>query len=84
MSLEDWEETDDGWRLLLRCAECEVWRSASVGDREAHALDDELAAETSAMAAQLGRLEAARMEVEADTLAIALERDLIDAADFCP
>jgi hypothetical protein len=82
MSLEDWEPTDDGWRLMLRCAECEVWRAEQVSEEDAQAVDDQLAAETSELARVLARLEGERMEREARVLAIALERDLIDAGDF--
>jgi hypothetical protein len=82
MSLEDWERTGGAWRLLLRCAECQVWRAVVVGKGQAQALEDELDAEVESIAAELARLESERMASEAEVLAIALERDLIDAGDF--
>jgi hypothetical protein len=79
-----WEELDQGWCLALRCGECGLWRSVVVSDAEAERYGDVLDAGVREIAATLERLDRERMDAQADAFAAALERDLIDAADFKP
>jgi hypothetical protein len=77
-----WEELDEGWCLALRCGECGHWRALVVSDGEAQRYGDVLDAGVREIAATVERLDRERMDAQADAFATALERDLIDAADF--
>jgi hypothetical protein len=80
-----WEETDDQhWHLLLRCAQCETYRDVTVGNDVAEAYDRDLQRSAAEITAALERSDRARMLAELPVLIAALERDLIDAADFAP
>jgi hypothetical protein len=57
-------------RLLLRCGQCEIWRSLVVGPRTARALQRKLRRDRARMARTLWLLENAGMRLEM--------RDLID------
>jgi hypothetical protein len=81
--LVDWDEVDDHhWQLLLRCAECETYREIVVGNDVAKRYEADLARGMDEIASALERSDRARMEHEVDTFVAALERDLIDPADF--
>jgi hypothetical protein len=78
-----WEEIDDEqWHMLLRCAQCETYRDVVVGNDVAAAYDRDLERGRAEIAASLERSDRARMLAELPVLIAALERDLIDAADF--
>ena len=75
-------ERAECWRLQLRCGQCcssrEVWLSTDLARR----LEADVAAGVHAIADEVAKNDRNYMTKLADTLAIALERDLIDAADF--
>lgn len=78
-----WEEADAGsWHLLLRCAQCDTFRDVTVGNDVAAAYERDLERGRREIAASLDRSDRARMLAELPVLIAALERDLIDAADF--
>jgi hypothetical protein len=78
-----WEEVDDQhWHMLLRCAQCETYRDVTVGNDVAKRYEQDLQRGTAEIAATLERSDRARMLAELPALIAALERDLIDAADF--
>jgi hypothetical protein len=80
-----WEELDEQqWRMLLRCGLCETYRSVVVANDEAKAYDRDLQRGMDQIAASLERCEHERMAAELRVFVAALERDLIDAADFAP
>jgi hypothetical protein len=79
----DWGTSGDShWWLLLRCAECELWSEIVVTNEQAAALDVELDRQMAEIARAVHALDAERMAAEVDTFVAALERDLVDAADF--
>jgi hypothetical protein len=81
----DWEEHDDtSWWIALRCGECGSAREAIVSDEEADCFDQELDVGARQLEVLADRLEQERMYAETHAFAVALERDLIDAADFEP
>jgi hypothetical protein len=78
-----WEEADDEhWHLLLRCAQCDTYRDVTVGNDVAATYDRHLQRGTAEIAAAIEHADRARMLAELPILVAALERDLIDAADF--
>jgi hypothetical protein len=80
-----WEEVDDQhWHMLLRCAQCQTYRDVTVGNDVAKAFDRDLQRGQAVIADALERSDRARMLAELPVLIVALERDLIDAADFAP
>ena len=80
-----WEELDDErWHMLLRCAQCETYRDVVVGDDVAKVFEGDLERGMAEIAATLERSNRARMVDEVDLFIAALQRDLIDAADFAP
>src|SRR6476619_2782294 len=76
------ESGEEHWWMLLRCGTCRaesaVTVTTDVAERYGRDLDD--AQEVIARAVRM--LDTERLEREADAFAEALERDLIDAADF--
>jgi hypothetical protein len=81
----DWDELDDErWHMLLRCAECETYRDVVVTDDVAKRYEADLQRGMAEIAAALERSDRARMASEVRAFVTALERDLIDAADFAP
>jgi hypothetical protein len=79
----DWGEQDEGqWWVLARCGECGVWTEAVITNAQAARLDRVLDRQLVAIRQVAERLEAERMAAEAAVFIDALNRDLIDAADF--
>ena len=68
--------------MLLRCAQCETYCEIEVTDDLAKAYERDLQRGMAVIAASLDRCERERMATEVDVFIAALERDLIDAADF--
>jgi hypothetical protein len=79
----DWGAVDDAhWWVLSRCGECGAWSETQITNPQAARLDLELNRQQALIWRAAERLEAERMAVEAETFIAALQRDLIDAADF--
>ena len=78
--IEDLDE--EGWRLLLRCGQCETYRAIVVSDDIAHAYERDLERGVAQIRAAVKALDAERMTVQVAAFIVALERDLIDAEDF--
>jgi hypothetical protein len=70
--------------LLLRCGQCQTWREVTVPSGVAARLKADTELARSSISHTLRGLERRRMALEITTLRTALERDLIDAADFRP
>ena len=78
-----WEAVDDErWHILLRCGECETYRDVSVPNDVARAYELDLDRGTAEIRAALARIDRDRMTLQADAFIVALQHDLIDAADF--
>ena len=79
-----WEQARDrrNWRLWTRCPECEHTEDAIYGEREIDAYDEALDEGTEMLAGQLKQLETENMKSMADSFAVALQHDLINADDF--
>ena len=70
------------WSMTLRCGECRWQREVVVADDIVARFDDDVRAATRSIARALERADRERLAREADAFAAALDRDLIDAADF--
>lgn len=70
--------------ILLRCGECGAWRDVTVSFAVAERFSQDFERARSHIAATLHQRECQRMAVEVTTFVTALDRDLIDAADFRP
>ena len=80
-----WDEADDDhWEVLLRCPECETYREVVVTNDLAKRYELDLERGMAEIASTLKRWERWEMIALLDTFVAALERDLIDAADFAP
>ena len=80
-----WETVDEQhWHMVLRCGACGTYRDVTVSDDVARAFERDLDRGASEIRRALQRLDRDHMVVQADAFAIALQRDLIDAADFAP
>jgi hypothetical protein len=79
----EWQEASEThmW-VRLRCGECGHWREDEFTDEELDRYDRRLDEATAEIAAAADRLHAEWRATEADAFAQALDRDLIDAADF--
>jgi hypothetical protein len=78
-----WEPVgSDRWWMFLRCADCGMSREVLVTNAEADRFEAELHARASIVSQRARELEGERIEAEAAVFFAALERDLIDAADF--
>lgn len=77
---------EDPWhrwiRLRLRCGNCGRFRETVAADRDVQALDRRIERGAGEIACALARIDRQRMERQADLLAAAFQRDLIDATDF--
>jgi len=79
----DWAAVEDhSWWMHLRCAQCGHEREVVVANAEAERFDEALDRRADPIARTLHRLDRDRMRSWVDTLTVALQRDLIDAADF--
>lgn len=79
----DWEtDGEQHWLMHLRCGECGAWREVRVTNEEAKEFDLALDRHVDQIRRALERIDRERMAAELDTLVVALEKDLIDAADF--
>jgi hypothetical protein len=70
------------WHLLLRCGECQTYRDVVVTKAVAERYEEDWERGVADVAAEHERLEHERMAADVEVLIVALERDLIDAADF--
>jgi uncharacterized Zn finger protein len=77
------EQGETHWWIRLRCGECGAVREVEVADEEARRFESQLDRGVRQIAASAARLDRERMIADSDTLAAALERDLIDPSDFC-
>jgi hypothetical protein len=68
--------------MLLRCGECGTWRDAIAPRGAARDLDRALEEGLQQISDALDQLDRERMEAQAEAFIAALERDLLDAADF--
>ena len=79
----DWTAIEDhSWWMALRCAQCGHEREVVVGNAEAERFDEALDRRADPIATALHHIDSARMQTWVDTITVALQRDLIDAADF--
>ena len=79
----DWAAVEDhSWWMLLRCAQCQHEREVVVGNAEAERFDEALDRRADPIARTLHRLDGDRMRAWVESVTVALQRDLIDAADF--
>ena len=80
----EWSESgDEHWWMLLRCGECGAEREVTVANLIAQRFGDTLDEAARDIGRMVARLDAERMASEVEMFAAALERDLIDPADFC-
>jgi hypothetical protein len=73
---------ESSWSLILRCGECRCQRDVVAAADVVVRFDDDIRAATRSIARAVERADRERLAREADTFAAALDRDLIDAADF--
>ena len=79
----EWTAVEDhSWWMLLRCAQCGHEREVVVANAEAERFDEALDRRADPIARTLNRLDVDRMKAWVESVTIALQRDLIDAADF--
>jgi hypothetical protein len=80
---ERWGEADNRhWWISLRCGACGERREEVVTDEAAQEFDHRLDRALDQIEREADRLARELMSAEADTLAAALDRDLIDVEDF--
>ncbi len=80
----EWHERGEmDWWIRLRCGECEFVRDVEATNAQVARFERELDAGLAVIAAALDRAERPRMLADVAALTAALERDLIDASDFC-
>jgi hypothetical protein len=78
-----WEPADEShWHIDMRCGECGHRWERIVDQQRATRFDAELNGDIALLRRTLTRLDLERMAVDAETFAVALERDLIEPADF--
>ena len=78
-----WFDLDEErWSIRLRCGECGAWREVRVTNAEAKDFDLTLDRQTAQIRSALDRIDHERMHAECAAFLGALQRDLIDAADF--
>jgi hypothetical protein len=79
----DWGIADDDhWWVRSRCGECGAWCEQLITNEQAARLDRELDHQVNQIRRAAARMESERMASEIETFIQALNRDLIDAADF--
>ena len=78
-----WHSIDsERWAMDLRCGECGAERKVVASNAQAADFDSALNERQRRLERSLERVEARRMAEDIDAFVEALERDLIDAADF--
>jgi hypothetical protein len=77
-----WRATRAQWWLRLRCGSCGARREVVVPEALVERFEIELERARAAIAHAIAASERTRMAAMVDALVLALERDLIDAADF--
>jgi DNA-directed RNA polymerase subunit RPC12/RpoP len=78
-----WSAVEDhSWWMALRCAQCGHEREVVVENEEAERFDEALDRRADPIATALHRIDTARMRSWVESVTVALQRDLIDAADF--
>jgi hypothetical protein len=78
-----WDPVEDhSWWMLLRCAQCQHEREVVVGNADAQRFDEALDRRADPIARTLHRLDLDSMKAWVESVSVALQRDLIDAADF--
>jgi hypothetical protein len=79
----EWEPADtEHWQITTRCGQCGVWQDVCLTNDQAAVWDVQLDRQMQPIQRAAARLDGERMEAEVDAFVAALERDLIDAADF--
>lgn len=81
-----WQKSDgpDGWRIWLRCPECEWTEDDVFSSNEIDEFDAVLDAGVQVLDKSLEGLTRNNMEELVGSFAVALSRDLIGADDFLP
>ena len=77
-----WQDGGDKWWIAVRCGNCGDRREVTLADDEAGAFAGELDRGVEQIARAAATLEHKSMRAAVESLAIALERDLIGADDF--
>jgi hypothetical protein len=78
-----WESVgEDRWHLLLRCGACGTYRDVTAPDDVAQAYERDVDRGVGEIRAAVDRMDRERMTLMTDAFVVALQRDLIDAADF--
>jgi transcription elongation factor Elf1 len=78
-----WEAVEDhSWWMALRCAQCGHEHEVVVPNSEAEAFDEALDRRADPIARALHLIDTDRMKAWVESVTVALQRDLIDAADF--
>jgi hypothetical protein len=75
-------EPGSAWRIVLRCGNCGRRRVVVATHEQTTRLECEVAADIVAISRALERLDRERFQAQADSFAVALDRDLVDASDF--
>jgi hypothetical protein len=79
----EWEPFGEAhWWMSLRCGACGSWAEVLVDDAAAQRFDRALDSAQDEMVVAADRLRVESMSAQAEALAVALDRDLIDADDF--
>ena len=82
VSVESCRLGDGGRWMLLRCGECDAWRQAIAPPGAAKAFERALDEDLQEISDTIERLDRERMAAQAEAFIAALDRDLLDAADF--
>ena len=79
----DWEPNgNEFWAIEARCGDCGMWHALQLTNAQAATWELALDRQTRPIQRALDRLDRERMARQAEGFIAALERDLIDAADF--
>jgi hypothetical protein len=79
----DWQRQDGArWWFLLRCGGCDDEREAVLTHAAAERLEDHIERGMEEIAAAARRIDQERMAAQAEIFITALDRNLIDPADF--
>lgn len=79
----DWRRNDEAtWNLILRCPNCETQRDVTLGREGVEEFNRELYHGAQALAREAEMVTRRNFEEEAQKIAVALDRDLIQPMDF--